>query len=73
MSGLGLFEDFDDRIGTGVEELIRWATPVMTFRRTAATDFELSGQNYHSAGEKVVMFYSLRQLGRPRRSTIRSG
>jgi len=52
-----LLEDFDDRIGTAVEEFVRWATPVMTFRRTAATDFELSGQTIR-AGEKVVMFYS---------------
>ena len=52
-----LLEDFDDRIGTAVEEFIRWATPVMTFRRTAATDFELGGQKI-LAGEKVVMFYS---------------
>lgn len=48
---------FDDRIGTAVEEFIRWATPVMTFRRTAATDLELGGQQI-SAGEKVVMFYT---------------
>lgn len=48
---------FDDRIGTSVEEFIRWATPVMTFRRTAATDFEVGGQKI-LAGEKVVMFYS---------------
>ncbi|CAN5282753.1 cytochrome P450 [soil metagenome] len=52
-----LLEDFDTHIGTGVEEFIRWASPVMTFRRTAATDFELNGQTV-SAGEKVVMFYS---------------
>lgn len=52
-----LLEDFDNRIGTAVEEFIRWATPVMTFRRTAATDFELAGQAIR-AGEKVVMFYS---------------
>jgi cytochrome P450 len=52
-----LTEDFDNRIGTAVEEFIRWATPVMTFRRTAATDFELGGQSV-LAGEKVVMFYS---------------
>ena len=51
-----LLEDFEDRIGTAVEEFIRWATPVMTFRRTAATDFELGGQTI-LAGEKVVMFY----------------
>ncbi|BBZ43196.1 cytochrome P450 [Mycobacterium parmense] len=48
---------FEDRIGTAVEEFIRWATPVMTFRRTAAADFELGGQKIR-AGEKVVMFYS---------------
>jgi cytochrome P450 len=52
-----LVEDFDNRIGTAVEEFVRWASPVMTFRRTAATDFELGGQTV-LAGEKVVMFYS---------------
>jgi len=51
-----LREDFDNRAGTAVEEFIRWATPVMTFRRTAATDVELGGQTI-KAGEKVVMFY----------------
>jgi cytochrome P450 len=51
-----LLEDFDNRIGVAIEEFIRWATPVMTFRRTAATDFEFGGQTIR-AGEKVVMFY----------------
>ncbi|WNG85837.1 cytochrome P450 [Mycobacterium sp. ITM-2016-00317] len=48
---------FEQRIGGAVEEFIRWASPVMTFRRTAASDYELNGQHI-SAGEKVVMFYS---------------
>src|SRR6195952_2703556 len=52
-----LAADFDDRIGSAVEEFVRWATPVMTFRRTAAVDCELGGQPI-GAGEKVVMFYS---------------
>jgi len=52
-----LRQDFDNRIGTAVEEFVRWATPVMTFRRTATTDFELGGQTI-TAGEKVVMFYA---------------
>ena len=52
-----LLENFDDRIGSAVEEFVRWATPVMTFRRTAAVDYELNGQQI-LAGEKVVMFYS---------------
>lgn len=52
-----LLEAFDARVGTAVEEFVRWSSPVMTFRRTAATDFELNGQTV-LAGEKVVMFYS---------------
>lgn len=52
-----LAEDYDDRIGGAIEEFVRWATPVMTFRRTAATDCEVGGQ-WIAAGEKVVMFYS---------------
>jgi cytochrome P450 len=52
-----LIEDYDDRIGGAVEEFVRWATPVMTFRRTAATDCRLGDQDI-AAGEKVVMFYS---------------
>ncbi|MGA7054499.1 MAG: cytochrome P450, partial [Mycobacterium sp.] len=52
-----LLASFENRIGTAVEEFVRWATPVMNFRRTAATDFELGDQTI-MAGEKVVMFYS---------------
>jgi len=52
-----LMEDFDDRIGVAVEEMVRWASPVMTFRRTAAVDVELGGRQI-AAGEKVVMFYA---------------
>lgn len=52
-----LVDDFDRRIGTSVEEFIRYATPVMTFRRTAATDYELGGQTIR-AGDKVAMFYA---------------
>jgi cytochrome P450 len=52
-----LAADFDDRIGGAVEEFVRWATPVMTFRRTAATDYVL-GEQAIKAGEKVVMFYA---------------
>jgi len=42
---------------TAVEEIVRWATPVMHFRRTATADTELSGQPI-KAGEKVVMWYT---------------
>jgi cytochrome P450 len=52
-----LASDFDDHIGSAVEEFVRWATPVMTFRRTAAVDCRVGDQDV-SAGDKVVMFYS---------------
>jgi len=52
-----LVGDFDRHIKTTIEEFIRWASPVMTFRRTVMKDVELRGQQI-SAGEWVVMFYS---------------
>ncbi len=39
-----------------IEEVLRWGTPVMHFRRTATTDLELHGQQIKE-GEPVVMFY----------------
>jgi cytochrome P450 len=41
---------------SAVEEIVRWASPVMHFRRTATRDTQLSGQPIR-AGEKVVMWY----------------
>jgi cytochrome P450 len=52
-----LASDFDRHIATAIDEFVRWASPVMTFRRTAVRDTELGGQQI-SAGEWVVMFYS---------------
>jgi cytochrome P450 len=40
-----------------VEELVRWATPIMTFRRSAARDLEFRGREI-TEGDKVVLFYS---------------
>jgi cholest-4-en-3-one 26-monooxygenase len=39
-----------------VEEMLRWVTPVMHFRRTAMRDVEMRGQTIKD-GDKVVMFY----------------
>ncbi|WP_232008096.1 cytochrome P450, partial [Mycobacterium gordonae] len=52
-----LMEDFDGRIKGAVEEFVRWATPIMTFRRTAARDCELGGQQI-TEGDKIILFYS---------------
>ena len=51
-----LLEDLEAGIGTAVEEFVRWATPVMVFRRTATRDTELRGTRI-AEGEKVVLFY----------------
>ena len=40
-----------------VEEMLRWWTPVMVFRRTATTDVELAGVRIR-AGEKVVVSFT---------------
>ncbi len=40
-----------------VEEMLRWWTPVMTFRRTATADCELAGQHIR-AGDKVVVSFT---------------
>ncbi|MFJ5676501.1 cytochrome P450 [Streptomyces sp. NPDC093097] len=43
-------------VESAVEELLRWHTPVLSFRRTAAEDTELAGRRIR-AGEKVVVFH----------------
>ena len=48
--------DIDARIGVGVEELLRWISPVVYMRRTAMHDTELAGTAIR-AGDKVVMYY----------------
>ena len=50
------FNDFETHTKTAVEEIVRYATPVIHFRRTATEDTEINGQKI-TAGEKVVMFY----------------
>jgi cytochrome P450 len=40
-----------------VEEMLRWWTPVVHFRRTAGRDCELAGQRVR-AGEKVVVYFA---------------
>lgn len=43
-------------IPVAVDEVLRWATPVMHFRRTATRDVELRGQRIRE-GDKVVTWY----------------
>ena len=49
--------DFGGMADTAIEEIIRWASPVIHMRRTCTRDTELSGQPL-AEGEKVVLWYA---------------
>jgi len=51
-----LLSDFEGRIGGAVEEIVRYASPVMFMRRTLTRDYAMNGQEYRE-GDKVVLFY----------------
>jgi cytochrome P450 len=51
-----LLADVQARLPDAVEEFVRWASPVMTFRRTTTREVELNGETL-PPGEKVVLFY----------------
>ena len=53
---LRLLQEDPSLIPNAVEEILRWATPVLHFRRTATRDVELRGQRIR-AGDKVVTWY----------------
>ncbi|MFK0248639.1 cytochrome P450 [Amycolatopsis azurea] len=46
-----------ERPKTAPDEIVRWATPVVAFQRTATRDTELGGQRIRK-GDRVGMFYS---------------
>jgi methyl-branched lipid omega-hydroxylase len=52
-----LYGDYAQHSKTAMEEIVRYATPVIHFRRTATEDTEINGQPI-KAGEKLVMFYN---------------
>ena len=52
-----LLEDLDGRMGGAVEEIVRYATPVIYMRRNVTRDHEMNGHTYR-AGDKVLLFYN---------------
>jgi cholest-4-en-3-one 26-monooxygenase len=46
-----------ERPDTAVDEIVRWATPVVAFQRTATADTELGGQHIRK-GDRLGMYYS---------------
>jgi cytochrome P450 len=53
---LELLREQPELIPNATEEILRWATPVFQFRRTATRDAELHGQPI-ATGDKVVTWY----------------
>ncbi len=53
------------RLSTGIEELLRWVSPLIHFRRTATRDVEMHGQTIRE-GDKVVIFYPSANMRRAR-------
>jgi cytochrome P450 len=51
-----LQDDFEGRIGGAVEEIVRYASPVLFMRRTLTRDYTMNGQDYRE-GDKVLLFY----------------
>jgi hypothetical protein len=49
--------DFDAHAKTAVEEIVRWASPVIYMRRRVTEDTEVGGQEM-KAGDKVAMWYA---------------
>jgi len=50
-----LCDDLEARLPAAIEEILRWTSPVMHFRRTATVDTELAGQAI-ARGDRVVMW-----------------
>lgn len=48
--------DPDRHMDTAIDEIVRWASPVLHFRRQAMQDYELGGAQI-KAGDKVVLWH----------------
>lgn len=51
------WSDIDGAAGTAVEEIVRWASPIIFMRRNLTQDIELHGAKM-KAGDKVSMWYN---------------
>jgi cytochrome P450 len=51
-----LLADVDGRLEGAVEEIVRYASPVMFMRRTVTRDHRMNGHDYRE-GDKAVLFY----------------
>jgi cytochrome P450 len=52
-----LLSDFEHHIAGAVEEMVRFASPIIQFRRTVAQDYEMHGHRFRP-GDSVKLFYN---------------
>ncbi|MEV0201347.1 cytochrome P450 [Nonomuraea sp. NPDC050691] len=52
-----LVDNFEGLIGKACDEIIRYATPVIQFRRTVTREHVMNGMRYRP-GDKVLLFYN---------------
>ena len=77
--GMMAFTDFPEqwelfkaqRPKTAADEIIRWASPINAFQRTALADTELGGVQIKK-GQRLVLFYRSANFDEETSSTIRS-
>jgi cytochrome P450 len=51
-----LLADLESRLEGAVEEIVRYASPVLFMRRTLTRDYSMNGQDYRE-GDKTVLYY----------------
>ena len=64
---LAILRDDPARIEVGVEELLRWVSPIKNMARTVTRDVELHGETLHE-GDQVILHVP---VGQPRRGGVR--
>ena len=52
-----LLADIDGKLDLAIEEILRWVSPIMFFRRTATEDYQLESGHQFKKGDKVVMWH----------------
>jgi cytochrome P450 family 142 subfamily A polypeptide 1 len=55
---LAILRDDPDAMELGVEELLRWVTPIKNMARTVTRDVELHGETLHEGDQLVLMYPS---------------
>ncbi len=53
-----LLADLEGRLEGAVEEIVRYASPVIFMRRTVTRDYAMNGQEYRTGDKAMLLYYS---------------